>query len=161
MSQTELARQVGIDRTTLNKIERESRSDVSISQLFRFAEALHTSPIYLLTPRLDDARVQITEYGRVLAAAEFRQWLRGEPPAEGTPETRLAWFLALPRDEQVGLLRRQQTAGMDPLVVAVMAEEIDARSAAAEEALDQLIKQKQEAGAAPRKLRSRKERTDA
>jgi transcriptional regulator with XRE-family HTH domain len=105
-TQTELARRMHLERTTLNKIERGSRSDVSISQLFAFAEALEVAPIRLLTPRVAGERVEMTPGGRVLPAVEARLWIRGVPPALETPEEMTAWILTLPQDEQVELLTR-------------------------------------------------------
>lgn len=57
LSQAELAKRIGVDRTTLNKIENGSRADVSISQLFAFAEALGVAPVHLLTPRRLDSEI--------------------------------------------------------------------------------------------------------
>jgi transcriptional regulator with XRE-family HTH domain len=42
-------RALPIDRTTLNKIEKGSRGDVAISQLFEFAKVLGIAPVHLLT----------------------------------------------------------------------------------------------------------------
>jgi transcriptional regulator with XRE-family HTH domain len=157
MTQTALAVAVGIDRTTLNHIERERRSDVSISQLFKFAEALRTEPVYLLSPRLDDARIEITAGGRTLTPRETRRWVRGEPPVEVSAERSLDWFLALPRDEQLELLGDMAASGLTPLGAELTAPDRAARVGAAMEALDQAIADRQERGAAPRKLRARKE----
>ena len=156
MSQSELARRVGIDRTTLNKIERETRGDVSISQLFTFADVLETAPVYLLTPRLEDHRIQLTKDGRELTARDARAWIRGEMP-KGSSTQQLNWFLALPRDEQLALIEEAETAGLSPLTAALMSEETTARVKARAETIDRLVASLQKSGAAPRKLRSRKE----
>jgi len=104
LSQTELARRVPIDRTTLNKIERGKRSDVAISQLFAFAEALEVAPVHLLSPRQTDEAVELTVGGRVVSGREAREWVRGIQPQFESGEEFAAWLLTLPRDEQLQFL---------------------------------------------------------
>ena len=108
-SQGELAKRLRIDRTTLNKIERGSRGDVSISQLFAFATVLGIAPVYLLTPQSDGPEVELTVGGPVVSPADARQWIRGEPPEEF--DAWREWLLDLPRDEQ-----RQQLAAVSALM---------------------------------------------
>jgi transcriptional regulator with XRE-family HTH domain len=91
--QGELARDLSIDRTTLNKIERGTRSDVSLSLLFAFANVLGVNPVHLLTPRANDVDVEITPGGRVMSAPAARRWIRGMAPPEGVDV--LDWFVGL------------------------------------------------------------------
>jgi transcriptional regulator with XRE-family HTH domain len=107
LKQGELAKLMGIDRTTLNKIERGSRGDVSITQLFAFAAALRISPLYLLTPADGSEPVDVTTDLR-LSAAEARGWIRGLLPLPGTDP--IDYFLDLPRDEQRAVLEQQREA---------------------------------------------------
>jgi transcriptional regulator with XRE-family HTH domain len=104
LSQGELAKLVKIDRTTLNKIERGSRGDVSISQLFAFAAALRISPLYLVTPRDGSEPLDVAP-GLGLSAAEARDWIRGAPLPGTDP---LEYFLDLPREEQRLFLEQLQ-----------------------------------------------------
>jgi hypothetical protein len=76
---------------------------VSLSQLFAFAEALGTAPIYLLAPAADDAQIELTAGGRIVSAEEARNWIRGVPPADAD---QLEFFLDLPRSEQRHIMRR-------------------------------------------------------
>jgi len=131
-SQSELARRLNIDRTTLNKIERGVRGDVSISQLFTFADVLHISPTHLLTPRAADGEVQLTP-GRRMGAADARLWIRGSLPLSG--DDPLEWFLDLPRDEQRTVLESSLTAGMNDLYRALMSDDITERVDAVMKAL--------------------------
>src|SRR5262249_35446097 len=97
-SQAEAAKQLGVERTTLNKIERGVRSDVRVSQLFEFALTLKTNPVHLLTPRQDgQSDVQLAVGGPVLSPQDARSWIRGAP-LPGVNQ--LEWLLNLPRDEQ-------------------------------------------------------------
>jgi transcriptional regulator with XRE-family HTH domain len=120
LSQGELAKLVAIDRTTLNKIERGSRGDVSISQLFAFAAALEISPLYLVTPQ-DGSEPVVVTANLTLAAAAARAWIRGAALPGKDP---IEHFLDLPRDEQRALLARERTdrlvasGEVSPLVVA-------------------------------------------
>jgi transcriptional regulator with XRE-family HTH domain len=102
LTQTELARRVNIDRTTLNKIERGARGDVSISQLFAFAEALEIAPVYLISPRRTDENVELG--GRTVSGREARAWVRGTPPPPSSGEQLAEWLLTLPQDEQLDWL---------------------------------------------------------
>ncbi len=104
LTQAELGRRAGFDRTTINKIERGSRGDVTISQLFTFAEALGTSPIYLLTPNDPDVTVQLAPGGRALSGWEARAWIRGTPPLGKKAD--LPFFKDLPQDEVLGVVMR-------------------------------------------------------
>jgi transcriptional regulator with XRE-family HTH domain len=110
LKQGELAKLVRIDRTTLNKIERGSRGDVSITQLFSFAAALRISPLFLVTPHDGSEPLSVTPTLE-LTAAEARAWIRGGP-LPGADVDPLDYFLDLPRDEQRHLLalelRRQR-----------------------------------------------------
>lgn len=121
-TQAELARRLYVDRTTVNKIEKGTRGDVTIRQLFAFADALGTSPVYLLTPGEDEANVEITERGRVVTATEARGWIRGLPAAGADP---LDFFLDLPKSEQRSILRRQLTP-KNPLIAALAGDETEA-----------------------------------
>jgi hypothetical protein len=76
---------------------------VSLSQLFAFAEALGTAPIYLLTPSADDSQIELTSGGRIVSADEARNWIRGVPPDDAD---QLEFFLDLPTSEQRHILRR-------------------------------------------------------
>jgi transcriptional regulator with XRE-family HTH domain len=107
-TQGELGKRAGFDRTTINKIENGSRSDVAISQLFTFAEVLGTSPIYLLTPSDPGLTVQLSPGGRVLSGAEARDWIRGAPPPGAD---RWTHFQTMP-DEELQKIAAQ-TAGGD------------------------------------------------
>ena len=77
-NQRELAERAHVDRTTVNKIEQGVRNDVSISQLFAFAEVLGTTPINLLTP-VNLHQIEISPGGRVLGGLKTRGWIRGVP----------------------------------------------------------------------------------
>lgn len=134
MKQGELADRLRVDRTTVNKIEQGHRGDVAISQLFAFAEALGTSPIYLLTPRADDEQVELSPGGRTLSAAETRGWVRGVP-APGVDL--LDFALDMPRDEQrlfLGALLARDV-GSDPILreLAATPERVEAAAAALEQ----------------------------
>lgn len=105
-SQVELARRLNMDRTTLNKIERGSRGDVSITQLFRFARVLKTAPVHLITPREGEARIELEPgSGETMSASSVRQWVRGAPPPDSDEAELIAFFLDLPRDEQLAMMR--------------------------------------------------------
>jgi transcriptional regulator with XRE-family HTH domain len=95
-NQGDLAARTDIHRTAVNKVERGSRSDVSISQLFSIALALDTSPINLLTPSDPDTKIELPG-GRVVSGADFRAWVRGAPLPGGDV---FAAFFDLPVDEQ-------------------------------------------------------------
>jgi transcriptional regulator with XRE-family HTH domain len=86
-TQGQLAERARVDRTTINKIEKGVRSDVSISQLFWFADVLATSPIHLLTPTDPDVDIELSPGGRRITAVEARNWLRGFPPPGVQPVT--------------------------------------------------------------------------
>lgn len=103
LSQGELADRLHLHRTTINKIESGTLGDVSLSQLFAFAEALGTAPIYLLTPSADDSQIELTSGGRIVSADEARNWIRGVPPDDAD---QLEFFLDLPTSEQRHILRR-------------------------------------------------------
>jgi transcriptional regulator with XRE-family HTH domain len=155
LSQGELADRLHLHRTTVNKIESGALGDVSISQLFAFAEGLGTSPIYLLTPGDEGPDLELTTGGRVVDANAARDWIRGSPP----PETdALEFFLDLPRSEQRLWLRRifQQrqdaSSAGDPVQGAMNrlfhgTPEADALMA---EAIDESLKRLEEAAAANR-----------
>src|SRR5438045_2973681 len=96
--QWELADRLNIDRTTLNKIEQGSRGDIKISQLFEFAKALDIAPVYLLTPRLEDAGVVLTPGSKPMRPRDARKWIRGEVVRRGVDFA--GWLLDLPQDEQ-------------------------------------------------------------
>lgn len=102
LSQAELARRLSLDRTTISHIESGKRSDVSISQLFAFADALGLAPVYLLSPRRVDAQVRLTPFGEPVSGSDARDWIRGKAPA--SPNELAAWLLALPQDEQLEFL---------------------------------------------------------
>jgi transcriptional regulator with XRE-family HTH domain len=114
-TQAELARKLSIDRTTLNKIEAGTRGDVSISQLFAFAEALDIAPVYLISPHRNAERVELTVGGRVISGREARAWVRGQgPPMTGSGKDLAEWLLTLPQDELLEWL-----VNHDPNVAAV------------------------------------------
>jgi transcriptional regulator with XRE-family HTH domain len=116
-NQRELAERAHVDRTTVNKIEQGGRSDVSISQLFTFAEVLDTSPINLLTPGVATAQIEVSAGGRVLSGLEARRWIRGDAPAPDADP--LDYFLDLPIDEQrdiIGSFVASARESEDPIV---------------------------------------------
>jgi hypothetical protein len=94
----------------VNKIEQGVRNDVSISQLFAFAEVLGTTPINLLTPGEADAEVEISPGGRVLDALQARGWIRGVPDPDADE---LDYFFDLPVDEQRAIISRIVVASRD------------------------------------------------
>jgi transcriptional regulator with XRE-family HTH domain len=89
-TQHDLADRLGIDRTTVVRIEAGgSRSELaSLRDIFRFAAALDVAPIHLLTPLEDEAPVEIA--GRVLTARVARAWIRGRRLLKGTDKRRFA-----------------------------------------------------------------------
>jgi transcriptional regulator with XRE-family HTH domain len=121
-NQREAAERLAVDRTTLNKIEMGSRGDVSISQLFTFANVLGIAPVHLLTPRADDLDVEITRGGPVMSPSDARRWIRGALPEGADP---LEWLLDLPRDEQREHLRRlsEQEHGVHDLLTSNLAHD--------------------------------------
>lgn len=124
--QGELAQRVHLDRTTLNKIERGTRGDVTISQLFTFAIVLSMHPVHLLTPSADDLDIEMAPGGPVMSPADARRWIRGAKPEKF--DDWLDWFLDLPRDEQreqlVELAARRHGVH-DTLTLSLAAEEIE------------------------------------
>jgi transcriptional regulator with XRE-family HTH domain len=102
-NQREFAERAHVDRTTVNKIEQGKRNDVSISQLFAFADVLGTTPINLLTPTDPNADVEVSPGGRVLGGLAARDWIRGVPSPHADP---LEYFFDLPSDEQRELIGR-------------------------------------------------------
>jgi transcriptional regulator with XRE-family HTH domain len=140
--QGEFADQLGIDRTTLNKIENGTRGDVKISQLFEFAKALDIAPIYLLTPRLDDVGVVVTPGSKPMRPRDARRWIRGEVMRRGVDP--VEWLLDLPRDEQQIVLEElgYRQAGADTeLLRGLKKEEIAEWAAALLEALERKDKE--------------------
>ena len=104
-----------MQRTEANKIEKGVRSDVSISQLFQFAEVLGTAPVNLLTPGSPEPTIELSPGGRVVTGADARAWIRGTQPHPDVDQ--IEYFFDLPVDEQREAIRR--SAG-DDLVWAAM-----------------------------------------
>lgn len=152
-SQGELAERVTIDRTTLNKIERGSRGDVSLTQMFAFALALEISPLYLITPTGADDPVLVTNNREPMAAADLRAWIRGGLlPGQDATEA----FLDLPRDEQRSVLQTAAAAQTSPLARA--AAGISIEELVSEEDIDELIAALEKASQARRRPAKRTKR---
>lgn len=101
-TQAELAEKLHIERTTLNKIEKGSRGDIRISQLFEFAKVLDIAPVHLLTPRLEGVGMVPTPGSKPMRPRDARSWIRGEVVL-GKPDP-VEYLLDLPEDEQRLLL---------------------------------------------------------
>jgi transcriptional regulator with XRE-family HTH domain len=80
ISQRELGRRIGLDRSIVNRVERGLRQ-ITLTEVFKIAHALSTSPIHLLTPR-EDEPVEIA--GRVIRASKARAWICGRTVMLGT-----------------------------------------------------------------------------
>lgn len=99
--QGEFAKRLGMDRTTLNKIESGVPVDVKLSQVCAFALELGTSPLHLIASGEDDELMEVTRSnaaGTAMSAGEFRSWFRGAPLPRLTRP--VDWFVSLPRSEQ-------------------------------------------------------------
>jgi transcriptional regulator with XRE-family HTH domain len=103
-TQAQLGKKAGFERTTITKIENGTRGDVSISQLFKFAEVLGTSPIFLLTPENPLHDVQLSPGGQAFSGWEVRRWIRGMPAPGASVSERYSFYSDLPKDELVKLL---------------------------------------------------------
>ena len=146
-SQGELAKLVSIDRTSVNKIERGTRGDVSLSQLFKFAHALRISPLYLLTPsEADGSPVDLVPGESPMAPAAARAWIRGAALPGADP---VDYFLDLPRDEQrlvlQGMVGRRRSEA-SPLVVAAAGgwPQIEVTDELLDQAVQALVSAKEE-----------------
>jgi transcriptional regulator with XRE-family HTH domain len=123
-SQADLAARLGVDRTTVAKIEREggTRSNVSLTELFDIAAALGVTPVQLLVPRDSEAGVVVG--GKVIPPKAAREWIRGERLLDRKGD-HLTFFLELPEDEQRELLTRA-FGGRTPLTALIASEKVDA-----------------------------------
>ena len=114
--------EIGYDteRTAILRLEKGKRADVGLGDVFAFALALDTWPINLITPREDDAPIQVA--GRVVTAPAARAWIRGQALLRGmNPVAALA---ELPESEQRRLLERALSQGMTPVEAALMQDRI-------------------------------------
>jgi transcriptional regulator with XRE-family HTH domain len=139
--QGELAERLHIHRTTLNKIEKGSRSDVSISQLFEFAKVLDIAPVHLLTPRLDDAGLVVTPGSKPMRPRDARGWIRGDLLLS-SPDP-VGYLLDLPIDEQRLVLEALLTQGMSPLTAQLAADSLEAK---VDEIVDAINKKEENRG---------------
>lgn len=78
--QRDLAERSGISQSTIAKTETGKRSgQVTIEEALRLAAALGVSPLHLIVPLEDEARVEVAPKVRV-SARRAREWVRGEQP---------------------------------------------------------------------------------
>ena len=127
-----------IDRTTVVRIERGARADVSLSDLFAFAQALDVFPVHLLAPLEDESPVAVTP-SRVVSARKARAWIRGQELLRGADPRGV--FNQLPEREQRALVEMALTKDMDALARGLMAEETARRT---HEVMDELHEPKEE-----------------
>jgi transcriptional regulator with XRE-family HTH domain len=130
LSQAAFADLLGLDRTTLNKIENGTRSDVRISELFRFATVLDIAPIHLLVPLDGDGDIAIAPFA-TYPAPIVRMWIRGEVPhPEAGTEGHLRFLQEMPERERREWVEKVVARGMvekmDPLTRAIAGESYDA-----------------------------------
>ncbi len=120
------------DRTTVVRIEKGFRADVSLSDLFAYAQALDVFPVHLLVPLEDEAPVAVTP-SRVIPARKARAWIRGEELLRGADPRGV--FDQLPEREQRALVEAALTKDLDALGRALMTEKTAEKT---QEVLDEL-----------------------